>query len=80
MDELMQGIPVGQIANTKWARTAAIPEAPQPQQVTIVPVENGMIVYVGCKLFVFLAWRDASEAIDLYLKNSEDAQKRYCKI
>ena len=56
----------------------AIPSAPN-HEVNINRIENGFIVRVGCKIFCFSEWVNASEAIGLWFKNPEEAQKKYCR-
>ena len=52
---------------------------PNIQGVNINKVENGFIVQVGCKTFVFPAWELVSEGLALYFKSPEEAMKKYCR-
>ena len=58
----------------------AVPEVPyKPRKVKIDPVENGFIVEVGCKKFVAEKWKTVSEGLELYFRDPEEAQKKFCK-
>lgn len=48
-------------------------------EANIVRAENGFIVRIGCKVFVFSEWVLASEGLALYFKNPEEAYKKYCR-
>jgi len=52
---------------------------PSLSDVTIRQVENGFLVIVGCKSFVFATYLEASKAVGEYFKNPEAAQKKYCR-
>ena len=54
-------------------------QSPQKYEVNIVQAENGFIIRIGCKVFVFAEWVLASEALALWFKNPEEAQKKYCR-
>ena len=48
-------------------------------EVTIRKADNGFIVHVGCKTFVFLSWVDAQIAITEYWDNPREAERKYCR-
>ena len=50
-----------------------------PTKITITEVENGFLVRVGCKEFVFQSKKDLFDAIENYIDAPEDAEKKYCK-
>lgn len=49
------------------------------RKVMIIPVENGFIVEIGCKRFVFEDWELVAEGLGLYFKDPEAAAKKFCK-
>ncbi len=48
------------------------------REVGILKVENGYVVHVGCKTFVFEKWVDAIQTISDYWNNPKAAEKKYC--
>ena len=50
-----------------------------PQEIIIIRIENGFNIRIGCKVFCFSEWVSASEALALWFKNPEEAQKKYCR-
>ena len=47
-------------------------------EIRIQKVENGFIVFVGCKAFVADCWAKVSECLELYYKSPKEAQDKYC--
>lgn len=64
-----------------YGQTDQIQLTPRPttSEISINKVENGFIVHVGCKVFTFSHWSDASEALRHYFENPEEARKKYCR-
>ena len=58
-------------------RSIGVPSKPN-YEVSINRVENGFIVRVGCKVFIFTEWVLASEALAMWFKSPEEAMKNYC--
>ena len=50
-----------------------------PEEVDIKKVDNGFIVIIGCKTLVAKTWKEVSDGLDLYWKDPEKAEKKYCK-
>ena len=48
------------------------------QDVRITKVENGFIVFVGCKQFVSESFTEVSKGLELYFKDPRAAQEKYC--
>ena len=71
-----QARPMG-IGESRGATCAPPPS--QPYDINISKAENGFVVVVGCKRFVFSEWVLVSEALALYYKNPEEAIKKYCR-
>jgi len=63
---------------TEGPRVCAI-ETVGWEQVKIEKADNGFIVRVGCKVFVFSTWLQTSDAIASYWENPVKAEKKYCK-
>ena len=43
-------------------------------------VENGFRVMVGCKELVFKTPKEIADALELYVKDPDAAEKKYCKL
>lgn len=50
------------------------------RDVRIEKVNNGWIVKIGCTTFVFQAWSEVSEGLELFYKNPQKAQEKYYKV
>jgi len=49
------------------------------QSVVIQQVENGFLVTIGCKSFVFSNMEDVVTGVSMYFRDPEQARKKYCK-
>lgn len=53
--------------------------SPSWEMSQIKKCENGFVVNVGCKTFVFMDWTSAHEALNEYWADPIAARKKYCK-
>ena len=74
MEDLQHGI---DIINRQSKRKEKKME--EQYTVGIDQAENGFIVKVGCRTFVFREWSQASMAIGEYFDDPKAAQEKYCR-